>query len=572
MISGNKPSSIIFHSVIIFLVFAILIMPFSMQAFAILYDGTEAAVSIILHHAETNQLDAINTEMTDMPSIIAVVAERVGNSGYMTQQELLDLQSQGHEISSHSESHDIIDSSTSPEKLYYETVQSKIDLENMGLDVYGFIAPRNIMTDESFVLIQQNYEWTEFFSPITYRPKYVSPEVLDYSKDTYGLYHLPAWGVGNGDTLNNFQDVKTQIDYAIANKYWIAFNFHHIVDGSGTYDISPAIFHEIIDYVRAQRDAGNLDVITMAEGVGLSNPSLIPPTTTASPSGGTYSSSQLVTLTANEVATIYYTTDGSPPTTSSPVYSGPILISSDITLQFFAVDTDGNEESVKTEVYTIVDLPTAPITFDNSNNTICSSNPCSLPITIASGSDRMIIVVSTEEGKFNPINSIDISGGTGQGILVGTKQIGSGSTEQNVEMWRIMESDISNGANTITVHFTSTPSDAGVSLVSFSGVAQQPEESKASNVVTSNSQISTQITTLTDGSLIVSAVGHGQTNALYSSHGPDQIERHNFVIPSAGHGVTTEIKFSAGSDVQSHTLSSSANRQAQFVASFAPAS
>ena len=109
--------------------------------------------------------------------------------------------------------------------------------ENMGLDVYGFIPPRNIVTDESFILIQENYEWTEFFSPITYRPKYVSPEVLEYSKDTYGLYHLPAWGVGNGDTLNNFDDVKTQIDYAIANKYWIAFNFHHIVDGSGTYDI-----------------------------------------------------------------------------------------------------------------------------------------------------------------------------------------------------------------------------------------------------------------------------------------------------------------------------------------------
>ncbi len=235
------------------LIILIIIFSFSQYASAILYDGSEAAVSIILHHAETNQLTAINSEMADMPSIIAVIAERVGNSGYMTKQDLLDLQDQGHEISSHSETHDIIDSSTSPEKLYYETVQSKIDLENMGLDVYGFIPPRNIVTDESFILIQENYEWTEFFSPITYRPKYVSPEVLEYSKDTYGLYHLPAWGVGNGDTLNNFDDVKTQIDYAIANKYWIAFNFHHIVDGSGTYDISPDIFHQIMEYVRCRK-------------------------------------------------------------------------------------------------------------------------------------------------------------------------------------------------------------------------------------------------------------------------------------------------------------------------------
>ena len=95
----------------------------------------------------------------------------------------------------------------------------------------------------------------------------------------------------------------------------------------------------VIEYVRAQRDAGNLNVITMAEGVGLSDPSLIPPKTTAFPSGGTYSSAQLVTLTTNEVATIYFTTDGSTPTTLSPVYSSPILVSDDTTLQFFAVDT-----------------------------------------------------------------------------------------------------------------------------------------------------------------------------------------------------------------------------------------
>jgi len=78
-----------------------------------------------------------------------------------------------------------------------------------------------------------------------------------------------------------------------------------------------------------------------------------PPVTTASPGGGTYSGSVTVTLTVNEAATTYYTTDGSTPTTSSLVYSGPITISSSTTLKFFSVDTAGNAETVKTEVYTI---------------------------------------------------------------------------------------------------------------------------------------------------------------------------------------------------------------------------
>jgi len=77
------------------------------------------------------------------------------------------------------------------------------------------------------------------------------------------------------------------------------------------------------------------------------------PTTTAEPAGGMYNSQQNVTLSTNEGATIYFTKDGTEPTTASPAYSGPILIDGNTTLKFFAVDGGGNTESVKTETYTI---------------------------------------------------------------------------------------------------------------------------------------------------------------------------------------------------------------------------
>jgi hypothetical protein len=78
-----------------------------------------------------------------------------------------------------------------------------------------------------------------------------------------------------------------------------------------------------------------------------------PPITTAAPPGGTYDSAVSVTLTPNESATVYYTTDGSTPDTGSAVYASAISISEDTTLKFFGVDTAGNEESVKTALYTI---------------------------------------------------------------------------------------------------------------------------------------------------------------------------------------------------------------------------
>jgi peptidoglycan/xylan/chitin deacetylase (PgdA/CDA1 family) len=245
---------------------------FSQYASATLYDGTKAAVSVTFEHAFSNQLTAINSNMSDMNATVAVIAQRVGNNGYMTQQQLLDLQSKGFEIASHSETHYKISSSTPSDQLYYETVQSKFDLEQMGLKVNGFIPPLNKVTTASFVLIQQYYGWTEFFSPITnstYHPEYISLQELDYSKQHFGIYNEPIWGVGHGDTLRTFNDVKDKIDYAIANKLWIAIKFHGIVTTTGTYDTSPTIFNNIIQYIREQRDAGNLLVVTRSEGVGL---------------------------------------------------------------------------------------------------------------------------------------------------------------------------------------------------------------------------------------------------------------------------------------------------------------
>ncbi|WP_255298463.1 extracellular catalytic domain type 1 short-chain-length polyhydroxyalkanoate depolymerase [Brevibacillus dissolubilis] len=77
------------------------------------------------------------------------------------------------------------------------------------------------------------------------------------------------------------------------------------------------------------------------------------PVTTASPAGGTYTSAVSVSLTANENATTYYTTNGTTPTTGSTSYTGPISISTNTTLKYFSVDTAGNAEAVKTQTYTI---------------------------------------------------------------------------------------------------------------------------------------------------------------------------------------------------------------------------
>jgi FtsP/CotA-like multicopper oxidase with cupredoxin domain len=80
-----------------------------------------------------------------------------------------------------------------------------------------------------------------------------------------------------------------------------------------------------------------------------------PPVTTAGPITGIYSGAPVnVSLTASEPSTIYYTTDGTTPSTSSSVYTGPLFLGATTTIKYFAVDSAGNvEASVKTGTWTI---------------------------------------------------------------------------------------------------------------------------------------------------------------------------------------------------------------------------
>lgn len=84
------------------------------------------------------------------------------------------------------------------------------------------------------------------------------------------------------------------------------------------------------------------------------------PVVTASPAGGEYPVGRAITLTANEPATVHYTTDGTTPTKSSSVYSGPITLTAGFTLRYMAVDTAGNASAPAQQVYRIPAVDTTP--------------------------------------------------------------------------------------------------------------------------------------------------------------------------------------------------------------------
>lgn len=111
-------------------------------------------------------------------------------------------------------------------------------------------------------------------------------------------------------------------------------------------------------------DNQNTGVVTLEYAAGQecssSGPDRTAPVVSANPLGGSYTTGQSVTLTIQDddpLAKIYYTLDGTIPTSASAVYHGPIPIATTTTLKFIGIDTAGNKSEVKSEVYTIQPAP-----------------------------------------------------------------------------------------------------------------------------------------------------------------------------------------------------------------------
>lgn len=96
------------------------------------------------------------------------------------------------------------------------------------------------------------------------------------------------------------------------------------------------------------------------------NTRLATPTFSVNP--GQYASTQSVSLTGPAGATIYYTTNGQQPTSSSSKYTGPISVSSNEVVQAVAIETGYTDSSVAVANYEIAPAGTPLINFPNFAN------------------------------------------------------------------------------------------------------------------------------------------------------------------------------------------------------------
>ena len=198
--------------------------------------------------------------------------------------------------------------------------------------------PATIIAEET------NYTWTVTFDGTNYTFTNIEGASIGYGSsgtDFVAGGERTAWAVApyTSDTASMVPNhAAFSIINATTTGRGFAMNNQHKF---GAYAVS-----------NMNSNTYNFSIDLFVKGDGSGTPVVATPTFT--PSEGTYYEAQNVSINCStEGATIYYTLDGSDPTTESYVYNTPIEISENTTIKAMAVKADYENSAIATATYTI---------------------------------------------------------------------------------------------------------------------------------------------------------------------------------------------------------------------------
>jgi peptidoglycan/xylan/chitin deacetylase (PgdA/CDA1 family) len=319
----------------------------------------------------------------------------VGSSpSFLDWNQVQSLQSAGNEVAGHTLDHVDL-TSVSTTEATRQVCQDRRALMSQGLAVTDFAYPYGAY-DPSIEPIIQGCGYNSA------RRSWglCSPPDAVYCPAAEQLPPANVWEIRTQPSIRDYttvDDLKSAVTNAEATGGWVTFVFHHICDGCHSYAIKQSDLQAFLDWLQP-RSANGTVVKTVHDVIGgslLPAPSVADQTAPASSiacnatacSTGWYGGAVNVTLSAVDsgtgVALIRYTTDGSSPTASSPVYSAPFTVASTATVKYRAWDKAGNIEATQSQLIQID--TTAPTSSIACNADACSSNsyPASVSVTLS---------------------------------------------------------------------------------------------------------------------------------------------------------------------------------------------
>ena len=219
-----------------------------------------------------------------------------------------------------------------------------------------------------------NYDlgYLNIFGEIRDGKVYVWDDYLDTVRDVCELDYSPG-------AVYKIEVVNLDPDYAYMNSNGEALNYVELAEGqiSGIEITNPTLSGFVLGGQTVK-----IYIKTAIKSVG---------TPSFSPAAGTYIGTQSVTISSvTAESTIFYTTDGTMPTTASTVYTAPITVSVNSTIKAVAIKSGMGNSDVASSAYTILQKVATP-EFSPAAGTY-TTQPA---ITISSSTDGATIYYTT---------------------------------------------------------------------------------------------------------------------------------------------------------------------------------
>ena len=224
--------------------------------------------------------------------------------------------------------------------------------------------------------------------------------------------------------------------------------------------------------------------------------------------GGTYSGPISVTITESTAGTtVYYTTDGSTPTTLAKVYSGQIVVNGSETLSAMAVGGGYRSSPITTANYVITAGGGTGIAFVQDTyadpSTPQSSVSVAFPQAQLAGDINIVAVAWNDTTTTVPAGGVTDTKGNVYTLAVGPTAL-AGIGTQAIYYAKNIPSAAA-GANSVKVQFSAAAPNPDIRILEYSGAdPNNPFDAGAAGTGT-NATTSATITTLTANDLIFAA-------------------------------------------------------------------
>lgn len=182
----------------------------------------------------------------------------------------------------------------------------------------------------------------------------------------------PASGSGTPTGAVAFFMGSTQLGISPLQSGVATFNYNPSALAANSYEFT-AIYAGDATYATSTSSAQTLTVSSLPQAA----------TPTFSPAAGSYGSPQTVTISdTTSGVTLFYTNDGTTPTTSSAVYNGPITVNSTETIKAIAAGSSYTNSAVATATYTISLSPDYQLSVNPSTLSIVAGQSGTATFTV----------------------------------------------------------------------------------------------------------------------------------------------------------------------------------------------